>query len=312
MMEEDDIILITGANGLVGSHLLALLRSKGFRHVVGIGSRECDLTEFAAVRAFFAAVRPLYVFHAAAYVAGIMGNMRNQALSFLRNTLINTHVVAASHLIGVRKICALGTVAMYPDAAAHAPLREATVWDGPPHASERGYAHAKRGLLAQLDVYRESYGLQYACALSTNLYGPNDRFDIENGHVIPSLMRKFFEARQSGDPVTVWGDGSARRDFLHVEDAARALCVIMDQVDGPVNLATGETHAIREVVAVLAQHTGLTDRIVWDTTKPSGQFFREYDVSTLRDTGFRCQVDLPEGLRATYGWYATHASNTRR
>ncbi len=311
-MGADDTILITGANGLVGTHLLELLRSKGFRNVVGIGTRECDLTDFGAVRAFFAANRPLYVFHAAAYVAGIMGNMRNQALSFLRNTLINTHVVAASHLAGVRKICALGTVAMYPDATTRAPLREDMVWQGPPHASERGYAHAKRGMLAQLDVYRESYGLAYACALSTNLYGPNDRFDIEHGHVIPSLVRKFFEARQNGEPVTVWGDGSARRDFLHVRDAARALHVIMEQVDGPVNLATGETHPIRDVVEVLARHTGMTDRVVWDTTKPSGQVFREYDVSTLRDTGFCCQVGLPEGLRATYDWYATHVSSARR
>jgi GDP-L-fucose synthase len=312
MMEADETILVTGANGLVGTHLLVHLRSQGFRNVVGIGTKDCDLTDYAGAHACFAAIRPLYVFHTAAYVAGIMGNMRNQALSFLRNTLINTNVVAASHSVGVKKICALGTVAMYPDVVTRAPLREEMVWQGPPHDSERGYAHAKRGMAAQLDVYRESYGLRYACALCTNLYGPNDRFDIENGHVIPSLVRKFFEARDKGEVVTVWGDGTARRDFLHVQDAARALHVIMDQVDGPVNLATGETHAIRDVVEVLAQHTDMVDSVVWDTTKPSGQVFREYDISKLRDTGFRCQVGLTLGLRTTYDWYAAHALNARR
>jgi GDP-L-fucose synthase len=312
MMGLDDTILVTGANGLVGTHVFKLLQSKGFTKVVGIGRAECDLTDYAGVRAFFTAVRPLYVFHAAAYVAGIMGNMRNQALSFLRNTLINTHVVAASQTVGVRKICAMGTVAMYPDAPTDARLREDMVWRGPPHSSERGYAHAKRGMLAQLDVYRESYGLEYACALSTNLYGPGDRFDIENGHVIPSLVRKFFEANKNNEPITVWGDGSARRDFVHVEDAARALLSIMDKVDGPVNLATGKTHAIREVVKVLAHHVGMDDRIIWDTMKPSGQVFREYDVSILSDTGFRCQIDLPEGLCTTYDWYATNVSTARR
>jgi GDP-L-fucose synthase len=238
--------------------------------------------------------------------------MRNQALFFLRNTLINTHVVEASHAVGVRKICALGTVAMYPDSTTHAPLREEAVWFGVPHSSERGYGHAKRGMLAQLDVYRESYGLKYACALSTNLYGPNDRFDIENGHVIPSLVRKFYEAKQSGQSVTVWGDGSASRDFLHVEDAARALHLIMDHVEGPVNLATGQVHKIRDAVEILADHTGMTQRVVWDATKPNGQILRAYDVSVLREAGFATQVGFSEGLCATYDWYAAHAAKARR
>ena len=312
MIGPDDTILITGVKGLVGAHLSEYLRSEGFTNIIGIGTSDCDLTDRGAVVTFFETVRPRFVFHMAAYVAGIMGNMRNQALSFLRNTLINTHVVEASHLVGVRKICAMGTVAMYPELMTRDPLREDTVWLGPPHSSERGYAHAKRGMLAQLDVYRESYGMSYAFALSTNLYGPNDRFDIENGHVIPSLVRKFFEARQSSQHVTVWGDGSARRDFLYVKDAVRGLRLIMDHIDGPVNLATGETHAIRDIVGILAQHTGMAERVVWDPMRPSGQAFRAYDVSKLLDVGFGCQASISESLCSTYDWYAAHVSSARR
>jgi GDP-L-fucose synthase len=191
-------------------------------------------------------------------------------------------------------------------------LREESLWQGAPHGSERGYAHAKRAMLAQLDVYRESYGLQYACALSTNLYGPNDRFGAEDSHVIPSLVRRFHEAHQKGEPVTVWGDGSARRDFLHVEDSVRGLHLITDQVDGAVNLASGQTHAIRDVVAILSGHTGMGDRIRWDTRMPTGQVFRAYDVTKLRDTGFRPAITMETGLTTTYDWYAAHVSTARR
>jgi len=311
-MEYEDTILVTGAGGMVGGHLLAHLRAAGFKNVVAIDSRACDLMERAVVRACFERVRPAYVFHCAAYVAGIMGNLRNQALSFLRNTLINTHVIEASHICGVRKITVMGTVAMYPDPMPSNPLREETVWQGEPHGSERGYAHAKRGMLAQLDVYRESYGLRYACALSTNLYGPNDRFDSENGHVIPSLVRKCFEAQQSGQKVTVWGDGSARRDFLHVEDTARGLRLIMDRIDGPVNLASGQTHSIRDIVNILEEHAGLAGRVVWDTSKPTGQIFRAFDISRLREAGFVPAIEMGSGLRATYDWYKVHVSTARR
>ncbi len=310
-MQPDDVLLVTGGSGLVGANLVAHLRQAGFTKVVAPRQEDCDFTDRKATLDFFAAARPVYVFHMAGYVRGIMGNMRHQAEAWLNNTLINTHVVEASHKAGVKKIVAMGTVAMYPDPLPSNPLREDTIWQGAPHGSEYGYAQAKRGMLAQLQVYNDSYGLDYACVLSTNLYGPHDRFDIETGHVVPSLIKKFYDAKQGGGTVTVWGDGSAQRDFIYVKDAARALQLIMDKVSGTVNLATGVTRRIREAVDILAAHTGLQDRVVWDSSKPNGQLFRAYDVSRLQQAGFACQSTLEQALAETYDWYAANALTAR-
>lgn len=312
MMRPADKILITGAGGFAGSNLVRFLRAQGFQNVVGLASRDCDLTNFEATQACFNAIQPAYVFHLAGYVFDIMGNMLNQAESYLRNTLINTHVIEASHKARVKKIMAMGTVAMYPDPLPSDSLREDMIWAGAPHNSERGYAHAKRGMLAQLEVSRESYGLNYVCAISTNLYGPHDRFNSDTGHVIPSLVHKFYEAKRDGNNVTVWGDGSAKRDFLYIDDTSRGLCVLMEKLEGPVNLATGRVNSIREAVEILAAHTNMQDRIRWDTSKPNGQPYRAYDISKLAKAGFICQINLKEGLQRTYDWYAANAETARR
>ncbi len=312
MMQKDARVAVTGAGGLMGRNLTDYLHSAGYRTVLPLHRSDCDLTDRNAVKDWFRRASPSHVFHAAGYVAGIMGNLRNQATSFLQNTLINTHVIEASQVSRVEKIVAMGTVAMYPDPQPNERQPEADLWRAEPHASERGYAHAKRGMLAQLDVFRESYNLPYACAISTNLYGPFDRFDIEHGHVIPSLVRKFYEASQTGGNIIVWGDGSSLRDFLHARDAARALVLMMDHLEGPVNMATGLTHPIRDVVEILAAHTGLGDRVAWDRSKPGGQAYRAYDTSRLSVTNFVPEVDLAEGLRSTYDWYRDNATAARR
>lgn len=311
-MRRDARIVVTGAHGLLGRAVVNRLNTDGFETVIPLYRTDCDLTDRQAVRAWFQQTAPTHVFHAAAYVAGIMGNMRNQSLSFVQNTLINTHVIEAAHLAGTKKIVAVGTVAMYPDPEPGTPQVEADVWRDVPHASERGYAFAKRHMLAQLDVFRESHGMAFACALSTNLYGPHDRFDIENGHVIPSLIRKFYEAKESGGRVTIWGDGSPMRDFLYVDDAARGLIVMMDSIEGAANLATGQTHPIRELVETLVDITGMAGRVDWDSTKPSGQLYRAYDVSCINQAGFIPRVSLCDGLRSTYEWYAANVASTRR
>jgi GDP-L-fucose synthase len=311
MMQRDDAILITGGSGLVGVNLREYLQSQGFAKILVPTSSECDLTNRQGVLDYFRQNKPDYVFHMAGFVRGIMGNMRNQGESFFKNTLINTHVIDACHQAAAKKVVAMGTMAMYPEPEPGVPLTEDDVWKGPPHPSEYGYAQAKRGMLAQLQTYGSSYDMPYAFAFSSNLYGPHDRFNTETGHVIPSLVKKFHDAKQAGTSVTVWGDGSAQRDFIYIKDVSRALHTIMDSIDGLVNLASGRSERIRDIVEVLAAHTGMKERIVWDTSKPSGYILRTYDVSRLRAAGFTCQYTLEKALDETYDWYAEHSTVAR-
>ncbi len=311
MMQPDDIILITGGSGLAGINLKEYLQSRGCSRILIPTSTECDLTDRQAVLDYFQQNKPNYVFHMAGFVRGIMGNMQNQGESYLKNILINTHVVDACHQVGVKKIVAMGTAAMFPDPEPGVPLSEEDVWKGPPHRSEYGYAQAKRGMLAQLQVYESSYGMAYAFAFCTNLYGPHDRFNTETGHVIPSLVKKFHDARQAKTTVTVWGDGSAHRDFLYIKDCSRALHTIMNEIDGPVNLASGASRKIRDVVNILAEYTGMKEQVVWDTSKPSGFILRAYNVDRLRAAGFTCQYTLEQALQETFDWYASHADTAR-
>lgn len=310
-MERDDTILITGGSGLAGINLREYLCSHGFTKILAPASAECDLSERQAVLAYFERHKPDYVFHMAGFVRGIMGNMRSQGEAYLKNTLINTHVIDACHQAGVKKVVAMGTAAMYPEPERGVSLREEDVWKGPPHPSEYGYAQSKRGMLAQLQVYENSYGMPYAFAFCTNLYGPHDRFNTETGHVIPSLVKKFHDARQAKTSVTVWGDGSAHRDFLYIKDTSRALHTIMDNITGPVNLASGSTRKIRDVVNILADYAGIKDQVLWDTSKPNGYLFRAYDVSRLQAAGFACQYTLEQALPETYDWYAGHIGAAR-
>jgi GDP-L-fucose synthase len=311
MIPHDATILITGGSGLVGIHLREYLQSQGFTGILAPPSAECDLTDRPAVRDYFKRNHPGYVFHLAGLVHGIMGHMRNQGEAYLENTLINTHVIDACREVAVKKVVAMGSIAVYPDLEPGTPFKEDDVWKGPPHSSEYGYAQAKRGMLAQLLAYENSYGMPYAFAFSTNLFGPHDRFNTETGHVIPSLVKKFHDATQAKTTVTVWGDGSALRDFLYVKDAARGLHTIMNNVTGPINLATGTSHRICDVVNILAGYTGMQEQIVWDTSKPNGQIFRAYDVSRLRAAGFTCQYTFDRALHETYDWYASNSGAVR-
>jgi len=310
-MQPDDTIVITGGSGLAGVNLREYLQSEGFRRILAPTSKECDLTDRQLVLDYFTRHKPDYVFHLAARAQGIMGNIRNQGEAYFKNTLINTYVVDACHVAAVKKIVAMGTAQMYPEPEPGVPLTEADIWKGPPHPSEYGYAQSKRGMLAQLQVYESSYGMRYALAFCVNLYGPHDRFNTETGHVIPSLVKKFHDAKATRAKVTVWGDGSAHRDFLYIKDCSRALHTIMEKIEGPVNLATGNSRKIRDVVNILAEHTGIQDQVVWDTSKPSGVAFRAYDVTRLQTAGFTCQSTLEQGLPETYDWYAKNISMAR-
>ncbi|MEJ1157927.1 NAD-dependent epimerase/dehydratase family protein [Prosthecomicrobium sp. N25] len=306
-MDRDAVILVTGARGLVGSALVELLAGEGFGHVVPLGREDCDLTDRAATFAFFEAHRPAYVFHAAARVYGILGNMMNQGLSFLDNVTINTNVVEASRRAGVRKITVMGTGAVYPYPPPSLPLKEDDIFAGRPHPSENAYAHAKRAMLAMLEAYTDSYGLDWAYIVSCNLFGPRDKFDTVGGHVVPSLVKKFHDAGRTGGEVVVWGDGSARRDFMYVKDAARVGLAIMERLSGPVNIGSGRVYRIAEIVEALGRISGLSDRIVWDASKPNGQDYRAYDLGRLASIGFECVYPIEVGLRETWDWYGLNA-----
>lgn len=300
-MNKSDTILVTGAGGLAGSAMVEHLEAEGFTNVAPLKHVDCDLMNFSRTRDVFVGVRPAHVFHAAARVYGIMGNMRNQGKSYFENTIINTNVIEAARLGGAKKITVMGTNAVYPYPP-KLPFNERDIFFGRPHDSESGYAHAKRGMLAMLEAYGESYGLEWAYIVACNLFGPRDKFDPENGHVLPSLIRKFYEAKRDDTPVTIWGDGSARRNFLYVKDLARAAHTIMENETDAINVGDGNVWSIRQIVEKLSHITGV-DRIEWDQNKPNGQLYREADLKRLRATGFKPAYSIDQGLQETWDWY---------
>lgn len=302
-MNKAAVIMVTGAHGLVGSALVDFLKSNGYERVVGIGRNDCDLLNSAMTTEVMARIGPEYVFHCAARVYGILGNMNNKGISFYENVLINTNIVEAARISGVKKITVMGTGAVYPYPPPGLPLKEDMIFMGLPHVSEDSYAHAKRAMLAMLYAYEESYDLKWAYVVSCNLFGPRDKFDTENGHVIPSLIKKFSDAKKHHTDVLVWGDGSAQRDFMYVKDAAAALECIMNNLSGPVNLGSGRVYSIRQIVDALGHITGLASRVKWDAMKPNGQEYRAYDLSKLDTAGFSCKYEIDRGLEETWSWY---------
>jgi GDP-L-fucose synthase len=308
-MNKDDKIIVTGAKGLVGSALLECLRKEGYTESIGLARDDCDLVDKRSCLELFERERPKYIFHAAGRVYGIMGNMKNKALSFYDNLMINTNVVDAAHRVGVKKITVMGTGAVYPYPSPGLPLEESMIFLGEPHPAENSYAHAKRAMLAMLRAYEESYGLEWAYIVSCNLFGPRDKFDTEFGHVIPSLIKKFYDAKHKGEYVVVWGDGSSQRDFMYVKDTARVGVAIMQGIKGAVNIGSGTVYSIREIVMLIADIAGMADRIVWDSTKPNGQDYRAYNLSKIDSIGFKCQYSIRQGIEQTWSWYCKHAGN---
>lgn len=310
-MNKTDKILVTGAKGLVGSALVEHLKNEGYENIIEVGRGNCDLTDTQATRRCFQESAPDYVFHEAARVYGIMGNMKNKALSFYDNVMINTNVVDASQKVGVKKITVMGTGAIYPYPSPGLPLREDMIFMGEPHHAENSYAHAKRAMLVMLNAYQESYGIDWAYVVSCNLFGPRDKFNTDFGHVVPSLIKKFYDAKQHGTKVVVWGDGSAERDFMYVKDAARVSLMIMENIKGPVNIGSGKVYKIKEIVDMIADIAGMADQIVWDVEKPNGQSYRAYDLSKIQSIGFSCSYSIRQGLEKTWDWYVASAEEGR-
>lgn len=301
-------VVVTGATGLVGTALVQKLKSHG-QTVIPLSRKDCDLLKFEDTLRFIKDVRPNLVFHIAAKVLGIQGNRENKGSQFFENVLINTHVVEASRIAGVRKLVAMGTVASYGDAVPR-PMNEDDIWLGCPYSMEDSYGHAKRALLAQLIAYHEQYGMDFGYAISTNLYGPNDRFDTQGGHVVPSLIAKFDMAKAEGRAVEVWGDGSPTRDFLFSYDAADALIQIAQRGSGPINLASGNVVRISDLVEILVEIFDY-DKIAWNASMPNGQDHRVYDLKRLQSVGFVPKHSLRDGLSLTVEWYRQYKSSVR-
>lgn len=311
-MEKKSRILITGGNGLVGYALKKVLNEQGYENVYTPSSKEYNLTNMEQTLKMFAKIKPDYVFHNAARVYGIMGNMKNKGLSYLDNVTINTNVVEASRLFEVKKIVAMGSGCVYPYPSPGLPLKEEMVWMGYPHHSEDSYAISKRAMYAHLNAYKESYDTKFAFVISGNLYGPHDKFDEEFGHVTPALISKFYRAYKNGDDIVVWGDGSAQRDFLFSYDVAQALINIMLHIEGAVNMGSGNVIKIKDIVDALADITGLHAKIKWDATKPNGQDYRAYDLTKLQSTGFEAKYNLAKGLKITWEWFCENQNKVRK
>lgn len=302
------MIVITGGNGVLGKALSEQLAEGG--EPVTLASRHrVDLGDPAATLAFFKAVKPRLVYHLAARVHGLGGNARYPAEMYTDNIRINTNVIDAAHQAGCEKIVAVSTVAIYSSDAPK-PVDESSIWFDQPHHGEKAYGHAKRGMLAQLEAYNKQYGLSFAYPIMTNLYGPHDRFDPIYGHVVPSLVVKFHRAIEEGTTVDVWGSGRAERDFLFASDAARALRMIAERHEGPINVASGTVWSIRNIVEMLQRHTGIAN-VVWDDTKPDGELLRRYNIDRLKAIGFAPEVPIEEGLARTYDWYRQNYPDVR-
>lgn len=311
-MDSQARIFVTGGSGLLGSALVTVLRQAGFSAVTAPSSKELNLLSYDDTRNALADSKPDYVFHLAGSVYGLGGNLRNPGRIFLENTLMNTHVVEAARQAGVRKIVAVGSICAYPTPLPDPqPLKEDKLFFGEPHNDERAYGQSKRAMLAQLEAY-EKGGLEFAFAISTNLYGPRDHFNLETGHVVPSLVRKFYEASVSGDEVVLWGDGLSKRDIMHSHDAARGLIKIMQNATGRVNLATGRMLAIREIAETLGDISGVGRRYRFDTSKPKGHEFVGINIDRLKATGFEPSFTAETGLADVYRWYAENSASARK
>jgi GDP-L-fucose synthase len=303
--------VVTGGSGFLGQHVVRALRQRGANQIFIPQIEEYDLTREEAVERLYRDAYPQIVVHLAAEVGGIGANLANPGRFAYANLIMGALLMEHGRLAGVEKFLALGTVCAYPKFTP-APFREENLWNGYPEETNAPYGLAKKMLLVQAQAYRRQYNFNAIYLLPVNLYGPGDHFDLETSHVIPALIRKCLEAVERGEQeIACWGDGSPTREFLYVEDCAEALALAMERYDGsePVNIGAGFEISIRELAEQIAELTGFTGKIVWDTTKPNGQPKRCLDTSRATELfGFRAKTDLRTGLRRTIAWYQENCS----
>jgi GDP-L-fucose synthase len=304
-------IHVAGHRGLVGSAVWRELEGRGHSALVGRTSGELDLRDRDEVFDFYREVRPEYVVLAAARVGGILANSTYPADFISDNLRVQVNVLDAAAEFGVRRLLFLGSSCIYPKHAPQ-PITEDALMTGPLEPTNDAYAIAKIAGLLQVQALRRQRGCSFISAMPTNLYGPNDNFHLETSHVLPAMLRKFHDAKvDSGDEVLLWGTGAARREFLHVDDLARACVHLLERYDddAPVNVGTGEDITIRDLAVTVAAVVGYEGNLAWDTTKPDGTPRKLLDISRVAALGWRPRLSLQEGLEATYRWYVENAAS---
>ena len=298
-------IFVAGHRGLVGSAIRRRLEAAGCGNIILRSHRELDLTRQAEVEAFFASEKPEYVFLAAAKVGGIWANSSYPAEFIYQNITIQTNIIHASYLSGVKKLLFLGSSCIYPRDCPQ-PMKEEYLLSGYLESTNEPYAVAKIAGIKMCQSYNRQYGSRYISVMPTNLYGPEDNFDLETSHVLPALIRKFHEAKERGlTEVVIWGTGTPRREFLHVDDLAGACVFLMEHYDGSeiVNIGVGEDQTIRELAEMIAEVVGFAGKLSFDTTKPDGTPVKLLDVGRLNRLGWKARIPLRNGLAETYEWY---------
>lgn len=309
---KDKRIMVTGGSGFLGRSVVQTLKQRGYHRIFVPRSAEYDLRFGENVQRVLADNQPEIIIHLAATVGGIGANRENPATFFYDNLMMGTQLMDMAYKTGVEKFVGVGTICEYPKYAP-IPFKEDDLWNGYPEETNAPYGMAKKMLLVQGQAYREQFGFNAIHLLPVNLYGPGDNFDPKTSHVIPALIKKCIDAVLAHqDEIVVWGDGSPTREFIFVDDAAEGIVLAMERYNDPlpVNIGTGKEIAIRDLVNLIAQETGFSGRIVWDTSKPNGQPRRKLDVSRAkREFGFEAKTDFRIGLRKVIDWYKTNLCN---
>ena len=312
-MNEDTKIFVAGHRGMVGSGIVRSLKAKGFHHLLLRTRAELDLLDARAVRAFFDSERPEIVVDSAARVGGIVANSEKPVEFLVENLTIQNNVICAAADHGVRKLLFLGSSCIYPKLAPQ-PIPEDALLTGPLEPTNDAYALAKIAGIRLCQAYAAEYGNNFISAMPTNLYGPNDNFDLRTSHVLPALIRKVHEAKASGSPeVPIWGTGNPRREFLHVDDLADACVFLLENYDSPeiVNVGCGEDVTIRELALTVCEVVGYTGELVFDPSKPDGTPRKLLDMRKLFSLGWKPKISLRSGIRNAYEWFLESANQTR-
>jgi GDP-L-fucose synthase len=318
-MDSDSRVLVAGANGMVGSAIVRNLESKGYKNIVKGTRQVIDFTDRQQTEIFFRIEKPEYVFVAAAKVGGIMANNNYKADFLTENLQIQTNIIQQSYNFGVKKLLFLGSSCIYPKFATQ-PIREDQLMTGALEPTNDAYAIAKIAGIMMCQAYRQQHGFNAISLMPTNLYGPNDNFDLEKSHVLPAMIAKFHYMKKHGyvidmggpyyGSVKLWGDGSAMREFLHVDDLAEACYTCMRNYDGAehINVGTGEDVTIKELAHTISDVVGFMGDVEWDKTKPNGTPRKVLNVDKIKSLGWKPKIGLREGIESTYEWYVENVN----
>lgn len=307
-MEKNSKIYVAGHNGLVGSAIVRNLQKNGYDNLVYKSHSELDLADADAVNDFFQKEKPEYVFDAAAKVGGIVANSTLPADFIYKNLVIQNNIIYASYKFGVKKLVFLGSSCIYPKDCIQ-PMKEEYLLSGPLEPTNTAYAVAKIAGVIMCQSFNKQYGTKFVSVMPSNTYGPNDHYDLQMAHVLPALIRKFFEAKtQKKNEVTLWGTGTPLREFIHVDDVA-AGCVFLMNNDGEFdlfNLGSETEISIKNLAELIMKISGYEGKLVWDTSKPDGMMRKMMDMSRLHSMGWKHRIGLEEGIKSAYEWYASH------